>query len=329
LQDQTVEWPNDAYRDIMIIINKYQLSNQTGDNIINFFNKYSNLDISPLPSSTKIGKEFLDNSAPPYMEFKETPIVTFQNISYKLYYRSLIKTIKSLLMINNVNRSLVLNYEKKIEIKNGNEQQVFKEQYNCNWWKREESLLLPGQRLLSIILYSDATTLDHMGKSSGHPIFLSLGNIPNSQRNKPESKALIGYFPILKAKDSKTKNSESFRQLLRDVFQKCITILLRPIVDGPEFHFAVCGNIVTFVPRISMILADLAEANKIANVYQPSTSKRPCYSCLVSKDDLNNLNIKNILPRTPKNMRHAIYNNETQYYSIHPEINAFWELRYE
>jgi hypothetical protein len=49
-----------------------------------------------------------------------------------------------------------------------------------------------------------------MGKSSGHPIFLSLGNIPNSQRNKQESKALIRYFPILKTMDSKIKSSESF-----------------------------------------------------------------------------------------------------------------------
>jgi hypothetical protein len=47
-----------------------------------------------------------------------------------------------------------------------------------------------------------------MGKSSGHPIFLSLGNIPNHQRNKLESKALVRFLPIMKAKDSKTKNSE-------------------------------------------------------------------------------------------------------------------------
>jgi len=61
-----------------------------------------------------------------------------------------------------------------------------------------------------IVLYSDATTLENMDKSSGHPIFLSLGNIPNSKRNKPESKALIRYLPILKAKDSKTKKSKDF-----------------------------------------------------------------------------------------------------------------------
>jgi hypothetical protein len=61
--------------------------------------------------------------------------------------------------------------------------------------------------------------LNYMRKSSEHPIFLSLGNIPNFQRNKPESKALIGYLPILKAKDSRTKNSEEFRKLQQTVFQ--------------------------------------------------------------------------------------------------------------
>ena len=64
--------------------------------------------------------------------------------------------------------------------------------------------------MLSIILYSNITTLNYMRKSSRHPLFLSLGNIPNHQRKKPESKALIGYFQILKAKDSKTKKSNKF-----------------------------------------------------------------------------------------------------------------------
>ena len=87
-----------------------------------------------------------------------------------------------------------------------------------------------------------------MGKSSEHPVFLSLGNIPNSQRNKPESKTLIRYLPILKAKDSKMKNSESFRKLQRTVFQQCLTILLKLILKGPELHFVVRHNAITFVP---------------------------------------------------------------------------------
>jgi hypothetical protein len=85
-ENQTIEWPNDAYRDFMKLINNYQLSNSAGNAIINFFNNYSNLNVSPLPSSTKIGKEFLDNSTISYMDFKETPIIIFQNIMYQFYY---------------------------------------------------------------------------------------------------------------------------------------------------------------------------------------------------------------------------------------------------
>ena len=75
-------------------------------------------------------------------------------------------------------------------------------------------------------------------------------------------------------------------------------------------------------------MADLAEADKIANVYQPSTSRRPCHSCLVSRDDLNYINLNNTSPRTPNNMIQAINNSEAQNNSIHPEVNTFWEIEY-
>ena len=177
LHPHEVDWPNDAYREFMEIISKHQLSNSVGDAFIKFFNKHSNLDVSPLPPTTKFGKEFLDNSTIPHMMFKEIPIITFQGVKYTFYYRSLIKTIKSLLMIDSINQQLVLKFVNKREIRNNVECRIFEEQYNCLWWEREESSLLLGQRLLSIILYSDAMALDHIGKSSGHPIFLSLDNI--------------------------------------------------------------------------------------------------------------------------------------------------------
>ncbi|RIB12024.1 hypothetical protein C2G38_2249760 [Gigaspora rosea] len=84
---QTVEWPNDTYREFMKIINKYWLSNLAGDAFITFFNKFSNLDISPLSPSTKAGKEFLDDTIVPYIMFKEIPVKTFQNVEYCLVSR--------------------------------------------------------------------------------------------------------------------------------------------------------------------------------------------------------------------------------------------------
>ena len=101
---------------------------------------------------------------------------------------------------------------------------------------------------------------DHLGKTSEHPIYISLGNIPNWMRNKPNSKVLVGYLPKLKAKDNTTRNSEFFRKLQRQVFQRCLQILLSPILNQTDMYFVVKKEIQLFTPKISVILADLAEA---------------------------------------------------------------------
>ena len=58
--ENIAKWPNDAYRDFMGLMVENNISNKTGDKIIKFFNKYSNLKISPLPKSTKSGKDYLN-----------------------------------------------------------------------------------------------------------------------------------------------------------------------------------------------------------------------------------------------------------------------------
>ena len=72
----------------------------------------------------------------------------------------------------------------------------------------------------------------------------------------------------------------------------------------------------------------MAEAYKFTNVYQSSTLKRPCGSCLISKDDLNNTELTHTLPRTSYNMKQAISNGQVHENLIHTEHNIFWEIRY-
>ena len=85
---------------------------------------------------------------------------------------------------------------------------IFGEVYEGNWWLETEKTLPPLNHLLSIILYSDATTFDGLGKTSGHPVFLTLGNLPNSFRNSPEAKVLLGFLP--KVQDSGIKITDAF-----------------------------------------------------------------------------------------------------------------------
>ena len=82
--------------------------------------------------------------------------------------------IKNILAALDITQNLALsyeNYEREGE-------SVYKKQNNGIWWKNTEASLLMGAKLLSLILYSDATTTDTLGKSQLHPIYLSIGNIP-------------------------------------------------------------------------------------------------------------------------------------------------------
>jgi hypothetical protein len=47
------------------------------------------------------------------------------------------------------------------------------------WWKNTENSLLTGAKLLSLILYSDATNVDTLRKNQLHPIYMTIGNIKN------------------------------------------------------------------------------------------------------------------------------------------------------
>src|SRR5256886_104595 len=114
---------------------------------------------------------------------------------------------------------------------------------------------------------------------------------------------------------------------LRQVFQRCLRILLSPILNQTDMYFVVKDEVYAFTPKISVILADMAEAGTFTTTYLPSTSKRPCYCCLISNKDLNNMSLTNIILRTPKNMNEAISTYQSKEVSIHTEFNFFWKFK--
>ena len=146
-------------------------------------------------------------------------------------------------------------------------------------------------------------------------------------RNKPNLKVLIGYLPKLKAKNNTTRNSASFQNLQRQVFQRCLRILLSPILNQTDMYFVVKNDVYPFTPKISVILADLAEAATFTATYLPSTSKRPCCFCLTDNEDLNNMELTDITLRTPENMKAAIDTNQANELSIHSDFNFFWKFK--
>jgi Plavaka transposase len=313
------EWPNETYREFMQIVTEYQLSNSCGDRLIKLFNSIKNIDKNLFLKTTKEGRKFLDTNNFPYMKFKKVLITKFQDVNYDFYYQPIINGIKTLLLQPDINKGFVFRYQNN---------KTYGEQFESNWWKITEKTIPIDNILLSIIIYADATTCDHLGKTSEHPIYISLGNIPNWLRNKPYAKILVGYLPKLKAKDNTTRNSKFFRKLQRQVLQRCLQILLSPILNKNDMYFVVKNEIHAFTPKISVILADMAEARAFTVTYIPSTSKRPCCYCLINNENLNDMSLSNdnIILRTPENMKEAINTNQAHEFSIHTEFNFFWKF---
>ncbi|PKY19469.1 hypothetical protein RhiirB3_494591 [Rhizophagus irregularis] len=160
-----------------------------------------------LPTSVKKGRQLLDQIVVPHISFKKAPIMTYKQETYYLHYRPIFDVIKELLS----NKDIFAHCTFKFTLLNHNGERIYNEQYNGQWWERVQKSLPNGANVLSVILYSDATTRDHLGKTSEHPIYLTLGNIVSWRRNRPDAKILLGYLPILKAKDISQKRSKSFR----------------------------------------------------------------------------------------------------------------------
>lgn len=197
------------------------------------------------------------------------------------------------------------------------------------WWKNAEESLPGGAKLLSLILYSDATNVDTLGKSQLHPIYISIGNIKNWRRNRPDAKQLLGYFPILKASNNTEKKSENFKKASREAFHKSLALLLDPILslkNGKDF--VLNGEPIWFYPKISVVIADWPEAATFCLTFKSPMSSYPCHFCLVKKDNLSNINLQpnNVILRTHRNMSLHYQQNSGKSVCIEDVPNFFWKF---
>ena len=127
-------------------------------------------------------------------------------VNFTIYYRPIFRSIQTLIQQSEVANNFVHKGILKKDVNSG--MRIFGEPYEGDWWLETEMTLLSLNHLLSNILYSDATTFDRLEKTSGHPVFLTLGNLPNWVRNLPKTKVLLGFLP--KVQDSGIKTTDIF-----------------------------------------------------------------------------------------------------------------------
>ena len=217
------EFPSEEFGDFMELVTKWNLSDACANDILKFSRKICRDDVK-LPNSAKQARQLLDRINVSHLSFKKVHIMTYKEEPYHLRYRPIFDAIKELLS----NKEILDNCTFEFNSLSHEGQRIYYEQYNGEWWERVQNSLPRLAKVLSIILYSDATTCDHLGKSSEHPVYLTLGNIISWRRNKPDAKVLLGYLPQLKAKTISQKRSEGFRLAKRALYQYSLDILIRP-----------------------------------------------------------------------------------------------------
>ncbi|RHZ88667.1 hypothetical protein Glove_21g121 [Diversispora epigaea] len=255
------------------------------------------------------------------LSYSKYCILIHNGQEYFIHYRPIKNCIENLLSNPEILKHFMFKYE------NSEEEKSYGEQNSGNWWKYAEESIPSSAFILSIILYSDATTTDTLGKNSLHPIYLSLGNIPTWRRNKEDAKQLLGYFPILSAKNKTEKESSDFKKLARKTFHDSIKFLLDPLFQGDGgVDFNIDGEDVWFFPRISTIICDWPEACTFSLTYKSANSNYPCHFCLVQKEDLIDIRKDQLILRDHVNMKEYFNNGTSNSAGLEQVDNYFWNI---
>lgn len=319
-------FPNSAYKGFVQLITKHHLSDSVANDIIRLFNDFHMDPTATLPSNAKATRKLLDSMQIPHILYKQTTI-EYDQIQCTLHHRTIYDAIKELLSNTDIFKYCVFDYMPKyVTNNNGEIERCYGEQYNSEWWGRAQASISNNAKVLSIILYSDATTCDMLGKTSEHPVFLTLGNIPNWRRNKPDAKALLAYLPKIKVSDEQV----DFAQAKHYVFHRSFEILLDMIRSGciGGLDLRTDDGIIWCFPFLSELLGDLPEHHALTLTFNSANCKMPCYSCITPKEEFNNpfIDHSTIQLRTPEMMQHVLQDGFAAEYSLHNTINPFWAI---
>ncbi|PKY31652.1 hypothetical protein RhiirB3_449360, partial [Rhizophagus irregularis] len=136
------------------------------------------------------------------MNFQKELMGKYNEIEYYLEYHHIPEALRELLMNQDLAKTMQFNFEYKSQ---GSKGQEYSEMFNY------------------------VTNCDVYGKTSRHPIFLTLGNIPWKKRNKPEGKAFVGLLPIPIAHNQIEQKDKNFQLFTKYLFHKAIATILDPL----------------------------------------------------------------------------------------------------
>jgi hypothetical protein len=156
---------------------------------------------------------------------------------------------------------------------------------------------------------------------------LSIGNIKNWRHNKQDAKQLLAYLPILKSDNNTERKSETFKKAAWECFHRSLEKLLDPLLKLQKKGIDLILTI-WFYPKGSIIISDWSEAAIYCFTYKSSMSNHLCHFCLVTRDNLADINLQNddIILRTHLNMQQNFSQGKEKSVCIENVSIFFWKL---
>ncbi|KAI8148724.1 hypothetical protein BJV82DRAFT_589372 [Fennellomyces sp. T-0311] len=272
-------------------------------------------------------------------DFPENKQLLFQSSIGKqptLYYRDIFDVSESIFSDPSFQNHIVLTPSKLYR----GDERVYTEIHTGDWWNNAQEEIGKDKVVLSIMLSSDQTVIWENQRYKAWPVYIKLGNVPMSIRNKYSSRSArtLAYLPIIESKAY--GKSDWFRIAKKAIFHHAMSVILEPFTKKNEFLMRGPMNLLyNCVPFLAAYTADYPEQCLLATTRQGDSTKCPCPRCTITKDLLHDPSSKHpcAKPRTNKDSKELYWEvkgapNKSKAedickeHSIHPVYNAFWDL---
>jgi hypothetical protein len=150
-----------------------------------------------------------------------------------------------------------------------------------------------GRRLLYLVFYTDETVKSTVGGQRYYPVYMTLGNFPESLRRSPRAWILVGLIPTWKVPAKVAGYGEEYSRSVRN---KCWEVIVEDICDmlnrADTADPFIIGHDARGCPLVGLsvlgcILGDNPELAKLCACFASAQCRHPCRVCMVIAANLD------------------------------------------
>ncbi|CAG8597690.1 17252_t:CDS:2 [Funneliformis caledonium] len=115
-KDMYQEFPLEEYAEFMHMLTRFYIQDPLANAFIKFFNKYSNRNDYPLPSTSQARRAFIENLNLSNFSWQKEKIFEYKGIEYVFEHKTVLNSVQQLLINKSITENFIFKYKSSIEI---------------------------------------------------------------------------------------------------------------------------------------------------------------------------------------------------------------------